>query len=1431
MTVQAAYYPVVALDSLKGVHNQSQLVKPVYKLAFMKSFFKYNPLHQNWSDIDYGEIETTADSVNLINKLKIYPVGGYTIEVDATMIDGHFRLYPRNQSSISTLVSYGLQQGWNFKTVILYESNSGSLVFAFDAMSAINGVYGGTFLKPKFVKSKEIWNDGPPLVLSDEPPDVSGDPEFMSELSLPPYIYDGEVRGIIAGDNNSYYLAGTFRSIVEGRYAGRGAFDLVDGELGLKRPIRFRVNGGSVHQIISDETGGVFALGGFSSPRRRIARYNDNLELDDWAVNVNISGAILSGVTSEKYLYVGGSFSFIRNNSEFRNLVRFSIDDGVLDELWRPNPNSTIRALSLLVEEGEGDLNVSENKVLYIGGDFTSISSKDSLSNNYISYNRRYFVRYNIGDEGAQNTPEIDLEWGPVPNAPVHTIVLNNSHVYAGGAFTRVQNTTLTRVFRAFHSTNFYRGLDVGWSLKTTWHNRIVDNDCFVSSICLYNQYIFISTRNDIIGLRNSAIKSYLVEGGVEQSFNPIFENGLSLSQIWDMKIHDNHLYCAGTFQKINGQTRIGAASFDLSTPIPTLTPWSPIFNRPGPGTSGELGVSFRQTELGLPGPVSIFPFFGGVFVGGRDLSPSYVRRGLCKINSDGKIDPWNPSIDNSPSFNCIERHGGYIFAGFNSDRGQSPGQSTQRLIKISESTGQVSLTWPGGLIGPSGTGNVLALKVSENKLYVGSTKLIGGQSYIARYTLDENQITKDEWDPQILEPLDLGFVSGIDINNDQVYLTGRFSEVGGFLRDNYCVVSAQNSQTFDTMGDLSPRLNTDGSVDKFPVLAEEDGAIVAGSYTSVLRGSTSVLSTDPYSIYMNLNINGAVNSIISDNNGGFFLGGRFTKILGKRRDRIAHIVWNSTLERFELSEWAPKFNGEIRKIYIYGNLLYVVGTFTSIGGTRRLRAARFNLGEEGQITLDQNFITDFQGSPVHTVVSDGDCVYFGLNDSYFESGLDGRRRSINYSSDGISFIPLSRNNQGIIRVHSTTGVLDTSWKCGILFTSRYSKLVGSVLDLALDISNNRIYICGFYNRVNHPDPIAGNSTRTWMQKYVNATCFSISPDEDGFAQIHDWSVPIPRHPYRNIDSTRANQKSPLMKGDSSTEQFLFKTLTSIKIYGDHVYVSGAPFRWGPTGNIHRSSRIARFPKEQTSENLGIPDTTFRVSVQSNPGSIVSLSNGSFLEHRENLGTDIEIDESGNIHFCSLNSNIGIFTNGQFAYTPFDGYLKLNLNGQIINSFNNISSQPAHVSRVFDEDLIIVGTRSSRAWDLSTSIARIRDEGKIERVVENSRGTIDIKFSMIKFKNFLYVLSQNRFDDLPGQFFRAINLNNRATVPINKLLVSSTNSNAKTLARVGNYIIIAGGEMTRDPAAGDLNQWGEFIDHGVSGGRKVIYYRIPSEMI
>ncbi|MCX7597148.1 MAG: hypothetical protein N2235_26050, partial [Fischerella sp.] len=89
------------------------------------------------------------------------------------------------------------------------------------------------------------------------------------------------------------------------------------------------------------------------------------------------------------------------------------------------------------------------------------------------------------------------------------------------------------------------------------------------------------------------------------------------------------------------------------------------------------------------------------------------------------------------------------------------------------------------------------------------------------------------------------------------------------------------------------------------------------------------------HSVFSYPDINDVVLAAAPDGNGGWYIGGNFTRVGRKSRMRLAHLAANG-----EVLPWAPVVNGTVREILVHQGLIYIGGSFTSVNGQPRYRLA-----------------------------------------------------------------------------------------------------------------------------------------------------------------------------------------------------------------------------------------------------------------------------------------------------------------------------------------------------------------------------------------------------------------------------------------------------------------------------------------------------------
>jgi len=173
-----------------------------------------------------------------------------------------------------------------------------------------------------------------------------------------------------------------------------------------------------------------------------------------------------------------------------------------------------------------------------------------------------------------------------------------------------------------------------------------------------------------------------------------------------------------------------------------------------------------------------------------------------------------------------------------------------------------------------------------------------------------------------------------------------------------------------------SPTPNPDMWVTNGPVHAiavDGDYTYIGGefSYVGPNTGYGAKLTTTSSSPNMNFpKVNGPIWIAVPDGNGGWYIGGEFTKVGTFVRNKIAHINSDGTVD----AAWNPNANDRVSSIAISSSDIYVGGRFTSIGGQSRNYLAKLN-NTDGNADLTWN---PNASSWVYTIAISGSDIYAG---------------------------------------------------------------------------------------------------------------------------------------------------------------------------------------------------------------------------------------------------------------------------------------------------------------------------------------------------------------------------------------------------------------------------------------------------------------------
>jgi trimeric autotransporter adhesin len=230
------------------------------------------------------------------------------------------------------------------------------------------------------------------------------------------------------------------------------------------------------------------------------------------------------------------------------------------------------------------------------------------------------------------------------------------------------------------------------------------------------------------------------------------------------------------------------------------------------------------------------------------------------------------------------------------------------------------------------------------------------------------------------------------------------------------------------------------------------DKVLLGGSFSQLGvngKGLIRYQYPDTVPIFDNWYTNGVVRTIISDGNGGIYIGGSFTKVGLSSRSRIARIKADGSLHPWSASfdsvvnvlrivngqlyvggyfnqcngqtrnylavldtangnllPFNPNPNWLVHDFEIWNNQLIVAGGFTEIGGQTRNRLAAFNLGNGTLAPLNQNI-----NNEVLTLKVDGNKLYVGGMFNNIGANSRNRMAAINLTNNQLENLQINCND------------------------------------------------------------------------------------------------------------------------------------------------------------------------------------------------------------------------------------------------------------------------------------------------------------------------------------------------------------------------------------------------------------------------------------
>lgn len=657
------------------------------------------------------------------------------------------------------------------------------------------------------------------------------------------------------------------------------------------------------------------------------------------------------------YIYLGGEFtSFVKKGQGLRSAV------GIInhvDKKIKPLWDTHWASFGSVVDDGKGGWYVStyldfdennpndkeNHKIIHINSDYTidpnwSINidanklnnmTAMALHGNYLYVGGHYLIASNHNIIRISTiTGEIDRNWGKNiamyndnTMERINQMIISNNHIVVAGDFERVTTGESGNSSNAISIKNICRiSLETGL-LDRNWN---LNANAQITNMVLNNEDLYILGSFSQIGgvtLAQSGIAKININTNiVDIQWVPVLDGWINV-----IKILDNNIYIGGSFRKVNGVNRTHIAKLSKQGVLDIN--WDLKIDYTADASSYYYGyqVSSNVNTMSLIG--------NDLYVGGNIRSVNgQPSANACKFSfNTGAVDnTWNVKTNDKVT-QILPWKDGILVTGWFRQIGC---EYRQGLARIKKSNMELDEVWQPKI---SSESYILSLSVSSNYLYVaGAFSEINGvpRKNLAKISTADNGSLDMSWNLTMPE---YSHIEHIITTPTDVYVAGRFTEIGGKSRKNIAKIS------HDGIIDDNWNTNLESSEITRMALAGNNlyvsGTLIRGGYyKALMKIQANGTGNADFSWIPDVGVQYSDRekiNVLTINGEYLYVGGNIESINDNKgyNSLVRYKIATGELD----TSWKPDAKGVIRSVLFDGDFMYVMGAFQIPTSTSKYQA------------------------------------------------------------------------------------------------------------------------------------------------------------------------------------------------------------------------------------------------------------------------------------------------------------------------------------------------------------------------------------------------------------------------------------------------------------------------------------------------------------